>query len=144
MSWYLFKCKESWSLTLVHLSALFHYAGCYVEPSPWCSECARGLESQPASQSSNAAEKGRSPVVPFLVEMSKCVWEQVEGCKVRWKKASTPQRFPKLEYLSVELVPSSLSVWLTGHRQLCSCYTAIVQECCPQLVERSQRGVFFS
>lgn len=68
----------------------------------------------------------------------------LEGCKVRQMKASASQSFSKLEYLSVELVPSNLSAWLTGHRQLCGCYTAIVQEGYSQLVGSIHNNVVFS
>lgn len=83
--------------------------------------------------------------VPCLVEMSKRVWEEMEGCNVRKMKANTSQRLFKLEYLVCGIgAIKPECVWFLGHRQLCSCYTAIVQECCPQLVEHSQqRGVFF-
>lgn len=53
----------NWSPTLVLLSALLHSAGCGAGHS----ECAKGLESQPAPQSrpetpNDAAEEGWSPV----------------------------------------------------------------------------------
>lgn len=80
--------------------------------------------------------------VPCLV--TKRELGQVEGSKVRQMKACTSQHFSKLKYLSVESVPSNLSCWLTGHRQLCSCYTAMVQEGYSQLVGSIHNNMAFS
>lgn len=107
-----------------------------------CSGCAKGLGSQPASQSraetsGNTAEEGRSPVVSLSSGNVKAsvgseCGERVEGCKIRQMKASKSQHFAKPERLSVELVPSSLSERhgiLSGSQ-----YTGYTTNYCPEML----------